>query len=497
MDGGLAFANAMASSPAAPAAAVAPSGGAVAEPGQDGSFLDALARNLAVAAAPIPSVEPAGLGVAPPHPAVTPDFPVPIAAMPAAQPVMILPPASDEPVMPQPPAAVTDAAPAATPKAPLPGQGPPAIASDRAVPEAVEEAPEVAPDAVAPDPLAGPEAPPSPAPELHAAKDDAAPAPEEVTSTAVETPVPVIPAAPMPMPLAAFPAVAPNLGTGIPVRSGRVAGPEAAGETAGTAPPAAPPGPAMPLASPAPGAPAGSPVHTERGGEVAPRSEIQSEALAADPSEPEMSGDPPVALSLPDHAARADPAVAAQPAPVHRNPINPNQDSPSLVNLPPALMGQGIESIRVPRPDGSEAATPPASPTRQIAPIAIALAFTPGVAGGFNLTLDPVELGRVEIRVQREGESHSVQVVAERPETLALLQRDRLELDRSLADAGLRVDSQGIDFSLASSGGQPGQGDAQHRPALRRDAGAVPLPMTAEREPLPPRVTRGLLDLNI
>ena len=66
--------------------------------------------------------------------------------------------------------------------------------------------------------------------------------------------------------------------------------------------------------------------------------------------------------------------------------------------------------------------------------------FTPGTANGFQLALDPVELGRVEIRVQREGESHSVRVTAERPETLALLLRDRQELDRSLSDAGLRVE---------------------------------------------------------
>lgn len=488
MDGGFAFANAVVPSPPG-GAVVSPPGGAVAESGQDGSFLDALTRNLAVAAAPIPSVEAAGLGVVPPNPVAPPDFPAPIAAMPAAPPAMILPPASDEPIMPQLPVAMTGPAPAATPKAPLPGQAPPAIAAapDRAVPEVMEEAPEVAHDAVAPDPVAG-----ASAPELHAARDEAEPAPEEVTSAAVETPLPVILGASVPVPSPATPTMAPDHGPGIPIRPRRVAEPEA------SAPPDAPPASAMTVSPPAPEAPAGLPVRAERGGGVAPRAEVHPEALAADPPGIEVSGDPPAAPPSPEHAARADPAVAASPAPVTRNL---SQDSPRLDSLPPALMGQGIESIRMPPPDRSEApppaATPPASPTRQIAPIAIALAFTPGAVGGFNLTLDPVELGRVEIRVQREGDGHSVQVVAERPETLALLQRDRLELDRSLADAGLRVDSQGIDFSLASSEGQPGQGDAQHRPAPRRDAGPAPLPMMAEREPPPPRAPRGLLDLNI
>jgi len=131
---------------------------------------------------------------------------------------------------------------------------------------------------------------------------------------------------------------------------------------------------------------------------------------------------------------------------------------------------------------------------RQLTPIVIALAFTPGAANGFNLTLDPVELGRVEIRVQREADGHSVRIVAERPETLALLQRDRHELDRSLADAGLRVESGGIDFALGNSGaGRDAPRDTAARQA-QRGRGGTP---QAEDEPPPNRAIRGLLDLNI
>jgi len=135
-------------------------------------------------------------------------------------------------------------------------------------------------------------------------------------------------------------------------------------------------------------------------------------------------------------------------------------------------------------------------PMRQLAPIAIALAFTAGPANGFNLTLDPVELGRVEIRVQREADGHSVRIMAERPETLALLQRDRHELDRSLADAGLRVMSDGLEFSLENSGaGRDAPRDDGARQAARGRGGAG----TAESqaEPSPGRASRGLLDLNI
>ncbi|WP_165585427.1 flagellar hook-length control protein FliK [Roseococcus sp. SYP-B2431] len=142
-------------------------------------------------------------------------------------------------------------------------------------------------------------------------------------------------------------------------------------------------------------------------------------------------------------------------------------------------------------------ASPSPSPARQVSSVAIALAFAPGGSGGFSLSLEPAELGRIEIRVQREGDGHNVRVTAERPETLALLQRDRHELDRGLAEAGLRVDPAGIDFSLDMRDGGGGQeaGTGQ-RNEPRGHAGAARALTMPERE-APPRVPRSLLDLNI
>lgn len=144
------------------------------------------------------------------------------------------------------------------------------------------------------------------------------------------------------------------------------------------------------------------------------------------------------------------------------------------------------------------AATPPPPAARQVASVAVALAFAPNGTGGFSLSLEPAELGRVEIRVQREGDSHSVRVTAERPETLALLQRDRHELDRNLAEAGLRIDAGGIAFSLegraSNGGGKPGDG-RQNGPR-GQDDGARRATMT-EMEAPPQRLGRSLLDLNI
>ena len=68
------------------------------------------------------------------------------------------------------------------------------------------------------------------------------------------------------------------------------------------------------------------------------------------------------------------------------------------------------------------------------------------------MALEPEELGRVEVRVERgaEGEAATVRVVAERPETLALLQRDARQLDRALQGAGIALAEGAMRFSLAS-----------------------------------------------
>ncbi|MDB5375662.1 MAG: hypothetical protein JWR00_108, partial [Rubritepida sp.] len=178
---------------------------------------------------------------------------------------------------------------------------------------------------------------------------------------------------------------------------------------------------------------------------------------------------------------------------------NPVQASTPTV--PPELAGLHA----APRAGFVEAAAPatapPPSPARQVSSVAVALAFAPGGSNGFSLSLEPAELGRVEIHVQRDGDTHSVRVTAERPETLALLQRDRHELDRGLAEAGLRVDSAGIDFSLDTpAGGGSGFGQepgAGQRGDSRGHAGGTARLPVPEREAPPPRVLRSLLDLNI
>lgn len=103
---------------------------------------------------------------------------------------------------------------------------------------------------------------------------------------------------------------------------------------------------------------------------------------------------------------------------------------------------------------------PRVAPAEQVAPVAIALALGGGTDGRISLSLDPVELGRVEVTVERLGEGARVQVAAERPETLALLARDGASLDRALGGAGIGGDGgRSISFSLLG-GDAGGQGNA-------------------------------------
>ena len=63
--------------------------------------------------------------------------------------------------------------------------------------------------------------------------------------------------------------------------------------------------------------------------------------------------------------------------------------------------------------------------------------------------LEPASLGRVEVRLEfyRDNQVSAV-IAADRPDTLDALQRDARVLERGLHQAGLRLDSDGLTFSL-------------------------------------------------
>jgi hypothetical protein len=73
----------------------------------------------------------------------------------------------------------------------------------------------------------------------------------------------------------------------------------------------------------------------------------------------------------------------------------------------------------------------------------------PGRIDRLVVQLEPAALGRVEVRLKfHRNDQVSAVIAAERPDTLDALQRDARLLERSLQQAGLRLDSDGLTFSL-------------------------------------------------
>jgi flagellar hook-length control protein FliK len=74
----------------------------------------------------------------------------------------------------------------------------------------------------------------------------------------------------------------------------------------------------------------------------------------------------------------------------------------------------------------------------------------------FAIRLDPPELGRIEVHldVDKDG-SVTSHLVADRSDTLNLLQRDSSALQRALQNAGLKTSDNGLQFSLRDQSSYP------------------------------------------
>jgi flagellar hook-length control protein FliK len=73
----------------------------------------------------------------------------------------------------------------------------------------------------------------------------------------------------------------------------------------------------------------------------------------------------------------------------------------------------------------------------------------------FEIRLDPPEMGRIDIKLemQADGSIRSMMTV-ERPETFDALNRDARQLERLLAQSGLKLDEGGLQLSMGNDGGQ-------------------------------------------
>jgi hypothetical protein len=232
-----------------------------------------------------------------------------------------------------------------------------------------------------------------------------------------------------------------------------------------------------------------------------PAESAETTPRAAAEARPGPAGPAP-ATDAPRPAAAQAAEPATEPADPTGNPADrTDQPAPRAEAAPRALAPPGAAEA-LPQLQPVERAAPvaaappvprtvPTPPAQQIAPVLITLAAgAAGMPDRLTLTLDPQELGRIEVEVSREGERRvAIAVLAERPETLHLLMRDAAILDRALAQAGVGAEGRSLAFDLG--GGSDGR-------QQRGNGAATPGSSTSPQpEPARPRDPLSLLDIAI
>ncbi|MCK0068723.1 flagellar hook-length control protein FliK [Kordiimonas laminariae] len=72
----------------------------------------------------------------------------------------------------------------------------------------------------------------------------------------------------------------------------------------------------------------------------------------------------------------------------------------------------------------------------------------------FTVRLDPAELGRVQVKMSFADGKVTTKIIAERPETLELMQREVRGLERAMETGGHKASTDGISFNLDTGDGQ-------------------------------------------
>lgn len=274
------------------------------------------------------------------------------------------------------------------------------------------------------------------------------------------------------------------------------ASPEAAAPTPLLAPP--------PVPTPAPTNAAG--VSAGEGGLDAnqPVTGLPGEATATGHVAKADTGDAPVsaAAGTAGFEAALTEAVAPTASPI------PAPAGPATALTPPGGVGaaQGPQAAQA--ADATAAAPQPATPPIPLGavPMTIGLRSLSGM-NRFAIRLDPVELGRIDVSLDldKAGGKARAHLVVDRPETLALLQRDAGSLQQALAQAGFDVGAEagggGIDLSLRGETGSQSGRDGESASRDRSDGGhggqggrdARPSPLDA----IPLRQLRAVGNLDI
>ena len=141
--------------------------------------------------------------------------------------------------------------------------------------------------------------------------------------------------------------------------------------------------------------------------------------------------------------------IGAQQSASNQSAMGPK--APISVDLPgiagtsgPTNQTQQVNKVAPPPPP------PPPKPPVPIEQVAVQIKKAIGEgADKINIKLQPANLGKVEVKMEigKDG-ILTANVIAEKPETLEMLQRDVRGLEKVLQEGGLKTDNQSFNFSL-------------------------------------------------
>jgi len=117
----------------------------------------------------------------------------------------------------------------------------------------------------------------------------------------------------------------------------------------------------------------------------------------------------------------------------------------------------GLQRPTEPLGNPTAAATAPLfADTRPVPVAGLAVEIAARAQAGrnrFEIRLDPPELGRIDVRLDVDGNGQvTSRLLVERAETLDVLRRDAGELERALQQAGLKTADNGLQFALRDQG---------------------------------------------
>jgi flagellar hook-length control protein FliK len=240
--------------------------------------------------------------------------------------------------------------------------------------------------------------------------------------------------------------------------------------------------------------PAAAPAPPPANPAVAPDSSPGPDARSSPAPKPDAS-----AVAASGLRAAASPASAVRPA------APPTPDGPAATDARIELPADLNPATSI-RPGGAPsqpiAAAQQSAPPPPPVPVAVQLGVQIAAAAPHRIErlfvqLEPPALGRVEVRLEFSRDNRvSAVIAADRHDTLDVLQRDSGTLQRALQDAGLRLNDNGLSFSLRQDQRQQERGAGTPYP-LRLDPGAEATPASGEAPPVYWFGAQRVLDIRI